>query len=89
MTVSNKEILYNRWRKILEKKETSDWNPEEKKWAGYLQIPTIKTLKEMHQQPALLPAKQMEKSEHEELIEELRLIKEILQKILNHVRNRL
>ena len=35
------------------------------------------------------PAKQMEKSEHEELIEELRLIKEILQKILNHVRNRL
>jgi len=28
-------------------------------------------------------------SEHEELIEELRLIKEILQKILNHVRNRL
>jgi len=31
----------------------------------------------------------MEKSEHEELIEELRLIKEILQKILNHVRNRL
>lgn len=48
MTVTNKEILYNRWRKILEKKETSDWNPEEKKWAGYLQIPTIKTLKEMH-----------------------------------------
>ena len=48
MTVTNKEILYNRWRKILENKETSDWNPEEKKWAGYLQIPTIKTLKEMH-----------------------------------------
>ena len=28
------------------------------------------------------------KSEHQELIEELRLIKEILQKILNHTRNK-
>jgi len=36
-----------------------------------------------------LYANKVKKSEHEELIEELRLIKEILQKILNHVRNRL